>query len=203
LTGGKFGPFAGQMFVGDVSQSRVMRATLQKVAGEYQGACYPFRRGFLSGCNRAVFAADGSLWIGETSRGWGSVGGRPCALERLVWRGAVPFEIEKMELTPSGFDLTFTKPVNPASAGAPTAYEFCHFYYKYDRVYFAPILGTEAAEVSAVNISSDGRTVSVRLPRLVTHQLYQVTLNGIKAADGSDLLHSTAYYTLNRLVKNN
>jgi hypothetical protein len=202
LTGGKFGPYAGQMFVGDVSQSRVMRATLQKVGGEYQGACYPFRRGFLSGCNRAVFAADGSLWIGETSRGWGSVGGRPCALERLIWKGAVPFEIERMELTPSGFDLTFTKPVNRGSAGQANAYAFRHFYYKYDRAYFAPTLGTGAEEVSEVKISGDGRTVSLQLPGLLTHHLYEVTLNGIKAADGSDLLHSTAYYTLNRLAKN-
>jgi hypothetical protein len=202
LTAGKFGPFAGALFVGDVSQSRVMRATLQKVAGEYQGACYPFRRGFASGCNRAVFAADGSLWIGETSRGWGSVGGRPQGLERLVWKGAVPFEIEKMELTKSGFELTFTKPVNAASASSPTAYVFRHSYYKYDRAYFAPTLGLGADEVTAVKVSSDGRKVALELAELIPERIYELNLHGIQAADGSDLLHSSAYYTLNRLVTN-
>jgi hypothetical protein len=149
LTAGKFGPFAGQMFVGDVSQSRVMRATLQKVEGEYQGACYPFRRGFASGCNRAVFAPDGSLWIGETSRGWGSVGGAPRGLERVVWSGATPFELEKMELTPSGFDLTFTRPVEAKTAETAGAYAFRHFFYQYDRQYFAPIGGAGAGETVA------------------------------------------------------
>ena len=36
-TEGKFGPFAGQMFVGDQGQSKIMRVMLEKVNGEYQG----------------------------------------------------------------------------------------------------------------------------------------------------------------------
>jgi hypothetical protein len=37
-TGGKFGPFAGQMFIGDQTHSTVMRVTLEKVDGEYHRA---------------------------------------------------------------------------------------------------------------------------------------------------------------------
>jgi hypothetical protein len=44
-TGGRFGPFAGQMFIGDQTKSTVMRASLEKVEGEYQGACFPFQGG--------------------------------------------------------------------------------------------------------------------------------------------------------------
>jgi hypothetical protein len=201
LTKGKFGPYDGQMFVGDVSQSRVMRASLQKVDGEYQGACYPFRRGFTSGCNRAVFASDGSLWVGETSRGWGSVGGASHGLQRVVWKQTMPFEIQKMELTAVGFDLTFTKPVNAASAKAAAAYGLRHFAYKYDRAYFAPLEGVGSDEVTDVKISDDGRMVSLRLAQLVPERIYQLNLHGIVAADGSELLHDDAYYTLNRLVK--
>jgi hypothetical protein len=186
--------------VGDVSQSRIMRATLQKVDGEYQGACYPFRRGFASGCNRAVFAQDGSLWVGETARGWGSVGGTPWALQRLVWKGNVPFELEKMELTPSGFDLTFTQPVDAGAAAAPGAYSLKHYYYKYDKVYFAPIEGMGDDEVSGVKISADARIVSIQLPGLITNRIYQLNLTGLKSKSGEELLHSSAYYTLNRLV---
>lgn len=40
---GKFGPFAGQLFVGDQTHSTVMRVSLEKVQGRYQGACYPSR----------------------------------------------------------------------------------------------------------------------------------------------------------------
>ena len=48
-TGGKFGPFEDQLFVGDQTHSTVMRVSLEKVKGHYQGACFPFRQGFGSG----------------------------------------------------------------------------------------------------------------------------------------------------------
>ena len=44
LTAGKFGPFVGQIFLGDVS-ALLMRVDLEKVAGAYQGAAFTFLRG--------------------------------------------------------------------------------------------------------------------------------------------------------------
>jgi len=41
-TQGKFGPFAGQLLVGEMNRSRIVRVMLDKVAGELQGACVPF-----------------------------------------------------------------------------------------------------------------------------------------------------------------
>src|SRR4029077_21028765 len=61
-TGGKFGPFAGQCFVGDQTRSMIMRVFLEKIKGRYQGACFPFRSGFQCGINRLVFGPDGSLY---------------------------------------------------------------------------------------------------------------------------------------------
>ncbi len=43
-TGGKFGPFENQIFIGDFSLGVVMRATTEQVNGVWQGACYPFPR---------------------------------------------------------------------------------------------------------------------------------------------------------------
>ncbi|MFO0842878.1 MAG: hypothetical protein U0797_10855 [Gemmataceae bacterium] len=37
LSGGKFGPFERQLFVGDQTHSTVMRVFLEKVNGRYQG----------------------------------------------------------------------------------------------------------------------------------------------------------------------
>jgi len=45
---GKFGPFDGQLFVGEFTLSSVNRVFLEQVGGEYQGACFPFREGFAS-----------------------------------------------------------------------------------------------------------------------------------------------------------
>ena len=93
-----------------------MRVALEKVNGRYQGACFPFRSGFQCGVNRLAFGPDGSLYAGQTNRGWGSLGGKPYGLQRLVYTGVLPFEIHTMKLTKTGFDLTFTKPLDPATA---------------------------------------------------------------------------------------
>ena len=55
-TGGKFGPFAGQMFIGDQSRSNIMRVSLDKVGGEYQGVIFDFVNRLQTGCIRMPLA---------------------------------------------------------------------------------------------------------------------------------------------------
>ena len=73
-TAGKFGPFAGQLFVGDFRSALMTRVFLEKVGGEYQGAVFPFRHGFASAVVRMCFGQDGGMFVGLTNRGWTSVG---------------------------------------------------------------------------------------------------------------------------------
>src|SRR5699024_6131051 len=73
--GERFGPFSGQLFVGDQGQSKIMRVYQEKVNGEYQGVVFPFRKGFESGVFRMVWGKDTSMFVGMTSRGWASTGG--------------------------------------------------------------------------------------------------------------------------------
>jgi glucose/arabinose dehydrogenase len=70
VSAGKFGPFAGQVFVGDQTNSTVMRCDLEKIEGDYQGACFPFREGFGSG-TLALLQSGKSMFVGGTNRGWG------------------------------------------------------------------------------------------------------------------------------------
>ncbi|MBI3879184.1 MAG: hypothetical protein HY301_03865 [Verrucomicrobia bacterium] len=199
-TGGKFGPFAGQMFVGDQTKSSLFRIALEKVAGEFQGAIFPFRAGFMSGITRSVVAPDGTMIIGMTDRGWASIGGRSFGLQRVRWTGRVPFEIHTMKLTPTGFDLTFTKPVDPRSAAVAMNYSLSHFYYLYHFDYGSPKQEETPVPIQAVKISADGRTVSLTVPKFVIQKIYELHLSGVRAADGSELVHPDAYYTLNRLI---
>lgn len=63
-TDGKFGPFNGQMFVGDVGYGAnvgIMRIALEKVGGEYQGAIFPFVDRYPLGCERLKFGPDHSI----------------------------------------------------------------------------------------------------------------------------------------------
>ena len=171
-TGGKFGPFSGQMFVGDVTKSLLLRVALEKVAGEWQGAIFPFRTGFVSGLTRSTWLNDGTLLVGMTSRGWSSTGGRSFGLQRVIWTGTVPMEIQSMKLTKTGFDLSFTKPLDPGIAAATKSYSLKYFHYAYLSSYGSPRQGETPVVVSSSKLSTDRKTVSLTLPNLVAGKIY-------------------------------
>jgi hypothetical protein len=199
-TGGKFGPFAGQCFVGDQTKSMVMRVALEKVNGVFQGACFPFRGGLQCGVNRLCFAPDGSLMVGQTNRGWGSIGGKPYGLQRIAYDGKVPFEVHHVALTKDGFDLVFTKPIDPNSVGAKPA-SVSSFTYIYKSDYGCPETDTRFEAVSKPKLSRDGKTLSVPVKERRKGRVYEIRLDGLTATDGEPVLHPEAYYTLNELVK--
>ena len=45
---GSFGPFEGQLLVGDQGQSKIMRVVMEKVKGEFQGVAFDFRSGIFT-----------------------------------------------------------------------------------------------------------------------------------------------------------
>ncbi|MDQ8183333.1 family 16 glycoside hydrolase [Pelagicoccus sp. SDUM812005] len=86
-TGGAFGPFAGQMFIGDQTQSKLLRVATYQIQGETRAAVIPFGEKLQSGIMRPVFLPDGSLLLGQTGRGWQAHGGKIASLQRIVWDG--------------------------------------------------------------------------------------------------------------------
>lgn len=192
--GGKFGPFSGQFFCGDQLAATVMRVFLEKVDGHYQGACFPFLSGFSCGVNRVEFAPDGSLFVGETDRGWGSVGRKRYGVERVIYTGQDPFEILAMRSRPDGFELEFTQDVDPKSAADPASYAFSSYTYEYHSDYGAPEIETETLTVSSATLLSPRKVQLVVAPlrRDFVHELKCTA----KSAAGEDLLHAMAYYTL-------
>jgi glucose/arabinose dehydrogenase len=196
-TAGKFGPFAGQLFVGDQAHSTVMRVYLEKVKGHYQGACFPFREGFGSGSLSLLMAPDGSLFVGGTNRGWGSRGSKPFALERLVWTGKVPFEVHQMRANRDGFTLTFTQPVNPTSAADTKSYSLETYTYIYQADYGSPEVDRTTPAIASAVVSPDGRSVRLVVNGLQEGHVHELRLPGVRSAQGLPLLHASAYYTLN------
>jgi cytochrome c551/c552/glucose/arabinose dehydrogenase len=197
---GTFGPFAGQLLVGDQGQSKIMRVVMEKVKGEYQGVAFDFRQGFRSGVLRMAWAPDGSLFVGETNRGWGSAGEANEGLQRLVWSGRVPFEMRNVRATPDGFEVEFTQPVDPTSAEDLASYEVESFTYKYQPVYGSPPVNNLRGNVMGVRVSDDGMKVRLVLDSLRQHYIHRLTLRGLRSKDNFySLVHPTAYYTLNNI----
>ncbi len=197
---GAFGPFSGQLLVGDQGMSKISRVFMEKVNGEYQGGAVEFRNGFKSGVLRMAFAKDGSLFVGETNRGWGSAGEANEGLQRLVWNGAVPFEIRTVKAMPDGFEVEFTKPVDRKSAEDLASYRVESFLYKYHAVYGSPTIYKEALPLKGVKVSADGLKARLIVSDLRKYYIHQLTLDGVRGAEASySLVHPIAYYTLNNI----
>jgi glucose/arabinose dehydrogenase len=196
-TEGKFGPFAGQCFVGELTNSAITRVFLEEVNGRMQGACFPFRKGFSSGVNRLAFAPDGSLMVGETNRGWGSLGGQIQGVERLVFTGKLPFEVHSMHVTPQGWDLRFTQPVDPARAGDLKNWLVESYTYHYWDTYGSPEIERKQHTFQLEVASDDPHVVHMALADRPLGKVYHVRMTGLRSALGEALLNADAYYTLN------
>jgi type 1 glutamine amidotransferase len=194
-TGGSFGPFDEQFFVGDQMNGTVMRVELEQVNGHYQGACFPFIEHLDSGVNRMAFAPDGSMFVGQTDRGWGSIGKKSYGLQRVAWNGSMPFEILRMNAREDGFELTFTADIEPESAADPASYQLTSYTYEYHAAYGSPELDTETVKVSSVEVISK-RRVRLHLGEMRKGFVHELNAQGVLDANGEGLVHSMAYYTL-------
>lgn len=196
-TGGKFGPFTGQMFIGEMNHKRIVRVILEKVQGEFQGATTSFidSTGLNIGNNRLAFSPGGDLYVGQTDHGWPGDQG----IQKITWNGIVPMEVLTMSLTETGFELTFTKPVDPETAGNPENYNFERYYYEYHQAYGSDRYGIEKIEVTDARVSEDRKRVHLTLGKLNTDYIYDMRIENLESETGDTLVHNRVYYTLNRL----
>ena len=202
-TKGNFGPFEGQYFIGDEGQANIMRVFMEKVNGEYQGAAFPFRQGFVSGILRMEWGNDNSIFVGMSDRGWNSTGSERYGLQRLVWTGKTPFEIKTIKAKPDGFEIEFTLPVDPKTAGNPANYKISGFDYAYHQAYGSEAYDKKDCFVKGVKLSDDGLTARLIVDDLREGYIHELTLEAVRSDDGNPLLHNFGYYTLNAIPGGN
>ncbi len=196
-TGGKFGPFANQIFIGDFSPL-ISRVVLEKVAGEYQGVAFPFIRDpdLRPGNMRMAFSPNGDLYVGQTTRGWGSGEG----LQRIVWDGETPVEIHTIDLRETGFSLRFTTPMNPVSMRTKQNFRVTRFRYLYHSKYGSPRIDEKPVEIIDLHATPDNKTVQLKLSELQPGFIYEFQLDRVVSSGGKPVRNPSAYYTVNRLL---
>ena len=200
---GAFGPFQGQILIGDQGMSMISRVYLEKVNDVYQGAAIAFRSDFRSGVLRLAWGHDGSLFVGETNRGWGSAGDANEGLQRLVYvenEYGVPFEMKAVRAQADGFEVEFTRPISRKSAEDLASYNLQSFTYKYNSVYGSPPVNQKEVEIKGVKVSDDGLKVRIVTEPLRKNYIHQLTLDGLRSDEAFySLIHPTAYYTLHEI----
>lgn len=198
-TGGKFGPWEKQLYVGEQTKSEVQRVYLEKVNGLYQGAVFHFLGGFEAGIVPLRQAEDGTLFIGGTNRGWASSGTKPFTFERVRWTGKTPFEMLSISALEDGFEVTFTEPVDSATAGNPASYSMDAWTYIYQEEYGSPEVDKTKPEIKAASVSPDGKKVRLKVDGLVRGHVHHLEAKGVRSAAGGKLWHPEGWYTLNEI----
>tara|TARA_Y100001934_G_scaffold265646_1_gene344060 strand:- start:17019 stop:19346 length:2328 start_codon:yes stop_codon:yes gene_type:complete len=206
ITSDEFGPFKGQLMVGDFQNAIVTRVQLEKVNGDYQGAVWPFLKRFQSGVNRLAFGPDGKLYVGGCQRTWASIAVRPFALERVSFTGHLPFEVQEVHVKTDGFELTFTKPVDPETAGDPESYDVLQYNYKYHASYGSPEFDHDgkkdsatSIDVTAAEVAQGNKSVRLRVKGWKTGYVTMVRSLDVRSRRDEKLENNTFWYTLNAL----
>lgn len=196
---GKFGPFDGQFFVAEFTDAKISRVFLEKVSGAYQGAAFPFVDGLASGVVRLSFGPDGSLFAGMTQRGWSSLGSKAYGLQRIRWNGGMPFALREMRALPDGFELRFTKPIDPKRATDPASYKMKNYTYLYSSAYGSGEIDTVENSIVSATASQDRMSVRLKIDGLRRLHVHELRAEGVHATGGEPLAHPDAYYTLNNI----
>ena len=207
ITDDRFGPFQGQLLVGDFQNALVTRVFLEKVNGEYQGVVFPFLNGFRSGVNRLCFGPDGNLYVGGLQRTWASIAPDPASLERVSFSGNTPFSITKVEAEPDGFQLSFTKPVKPSAANRDN-FDVSQFRYAYHAGYGSPrhnFKGEKNSQstlnITSATLSPDRKSIRLKIEGLKEGHVTEFRCYDIHDDDGKELWHILFHYTLNRIPR--
>jgi putative heme-binding domain-containing protein len=201
-TAGKFGPFADQMFVGDVgygANAGIMRVAMEIVDGEYQGACFPFVDNQPLGCERMRFGSDNMLYVASLTSG----------LTRLIYVGHenknIPLAIQSIHIRPEakGFVLQLTKPLAAGQMLNPAQFAIKRYHYLYTGNYGSPQSGETAIPVAAAELSADRTAITLSFP-VETHPLgmvYEFRTPELRDEQGDKLLQREAWYTVHRIPK--
>lgn len=197
-----FGPFKGQVLVGDQGMSKISRVYFEKVNGVWQGAGFGFREGFQSGVLRLAKGKDGAIYVGQTSRGWSATGKAEYALQRVFPSGKLPFEMQAISARPDGFEVFFTKPVNRELAAKAESWSIASFTYKYHLKYGSPTINNKDLKIKFIKVASDGMSARLVVDSLRQYYIHEIKAEGIKSQDEDmPLLHNAGYYTLNELAQ--
>ncbi len=189
---GLFGPFDGQMVAAELTNGMLVRLQMEKVRGQWQGACFPLRQEIGSAV-RVRFAEDGSLFTGYTNRGWG--GRAPGdGLARIRWTGKTPFEMKSVHLLQDGFEIEFTKPVPEKISSAELKQITLREYdYNWWWDYGSPEMRERMVSVTSATLSADRLRLEIHTSGLVAAKCVRGRLPGL------GLLHDTFDYTINQL----
>jgi glucose/arabinose dehydrogenase len=192
-----WGPFAGQVLIGEMNQNRLVRFLPDDVGGFRQGALIPMFDGTSlgNGNHRLAFGKDNVLWVGKTHLSWAGAEGLvkiiPSGLDKL-------FTVKSVKLEKAGeqqaLRITFSQPVKSGAAGVKVK----RFGYLYHQGYGSPKTDEAEVAIEGAKANDDGRELILPLTAK-EGAIHQVDLSSLRDAAGTALEGKVLYYQATKL----
>jgi hypothetical protein len=200
--GSVFGPLEEQLVGCEYDTRRLVRMSLEKVGGEFQGAAYPLsippaqpEQGLLGPLVCGV-SPRGELYVGNIrDSGWGAGNNIGEIVQIKLDPANLPGGIAEVRAAPQGFTIDFFQPVDAKLAADPASYSVESYRRQSTPAYGGSDLDRRTEKVRAVHLAPDHRRVTLELAEMREGFDYDLRLKNL--APGGRTFHpAEAYYTL-------
>jgi len=199
-----FGSFAGHLIGCEYDTRRLVRISLEKVDGEWQGAVYSFSRepagdeATFEGPLVCQVSPQGDLFVGNLrDSGWGG-GSNTGSIVRIRPRGDLPPGIAEVRAHAGGFTIDFTAPVDRTRAADLANYAVSSYRRIPTPNYGGPDVDARVDTVRRAKVSNDARRVTLQVDQLRAGFVYEFHLRDL--AGHGQFFPAEAYYTLRHLA---
>lgn len=197
----EYGPYKGQMIVGDVTHGGLKRVFMERVNGRYQGTAFRMTQGLEAGINRVVIGPDKAIYVGGigSTGNWGQEGKERFGLQRLGYNGKTTFEMLAVRPAKNGAEIELTEPLK--DNGLPvylTDYLVSSWTYVPENTYGGPKVDEKTLPVKSVTISKDRKKIFLEFDGQAPGRIVYIKLPAEFESQRGDLLWSTeAWSTVN------
>jgi putative heme-binding domain-containing protein len=196
ITSERWGPLRGSLLNLSYGYGKVFVVLHERVGGQVQGGMCelpfaPFPTGVMRGRFHSV---DGQLYLCGMFA-WAGSATEPGGFYRVRYTGKPPHVPVGLEARPGGIAITFTDPLDRATASAASNYSVRHWTLRRSATYGSEHYDERPLDVAGADVSSDGRTVFLKIPGLEPSQCMAIQYR-LRASDGSAFsgqIHNTIH----------
>lgn len=193
VTSDQWGPFKGELLhesYGKSSLYLVMRQELPD--GRQQAAATKFPLKFTSSVMRGRWGpVDQQLYIAGLSE-WQSNAAKQTGFDRVRYTGKPVYSVRGVKVVPGGVELSFTQPLDKASAEDLQNWSGKRWNYVRSENYGSPEIGVsdpnkkgrESINITGARLGADGKTVTLAIENLKPVMQQSIKWD-LKAADGT------------------
>ena len=191
----QWGPFGGRLLHESYGKSSLFLVLQESIGGgRMQGGVVKFPIKFTSSAMRARFnKRDGQLYVAGLSE-WQSNAGKITGFDRVRFTGKPVYSVSGLRVLNNGVQLTFTQPLDTASAADVQNFSGKRWNYHRTSAYGSPEFSVEdpskksrdPISIAGTHLSQDGKTLTIEINDLKPVMQQSLKFN-LKAADGTPI----------------